>query len=51
MKQRALGTKILLAVITLGVVAYFGIQALRYFADPLATTAAYTYQVDRSVSP
>ena len=50
MKQRALGTKILLAVITLGVVAYFGIQALRYFADPLATTAAYTYQVDRSVS-
>lgn len=50
MKQRALGTKLLLAVITLGVMAYFGIQALRYFADPLATTAAYTYQVDRSVS-
>ena len=50
MKQRALGTKILLAVITLGVVAYFGMQALQYFADPLTTTAAYTYQVDRSVS-
>ena len=50
MKQRALGTKLLLAVITLGVIVYFGMQAWMYFSDPLATTAAYTYQVDRSVS-
>lgn len=50
MKQRALGTKLLLMVVTLVVLAYFGIQAFRYFSDPLATTAAYTYQVDRSVS-
>ena len=50
MKQRALGTKLLLAAVTLGVVAYFGIQAFRYFTNPLTTTAAYTYSVDRSVS-
>lgn len=50
MKQRALGTKFLLAVITLAVVAYFGIQAAHYFADPMTTTVAYTYSVDRSVS-
>ena len=50
MKQRALGTKFLLAVVTLGVVAYFGIQAFRYFTDPLTTTAVYSYAVDRSVS-
>lgn len=50
MKDRALGTKFLLALVTLGVLAYFGIQAFRYFTDPLATTAAYAYSVDRSVS-
>lgn len=50
MKDRALGTKFLLALVTLGVLAYFGIQAFRYFTDPLATTAVYAYSVDRSVS-
>lgn len=50
MKDRALGTKFLLALVTLGVLAYFGIQAFNYFTDPLATTAAYAYSVDRSVS-
>lgn len=50
MKDRALGTKFLLALVTLGVLAYFGIQAFRYFTDPLTTTAAYAYSVDRSVS-
>ncbi len=50
MKDRALGTKLLLALVTLGVLAYFGIQAFRYFTDPLTTTAAYAYSVDRSVS-
>ena len=29
MKDRALGTKFLLALVTLGVLAYFGIQAFR----------------------
>ena len=42
--------KILMAALTLGVLAYFGIQAFRYFTDPLTTATAYTYQVDRSVS-
>ena len=50
MKQDSLGTKILLAVITLAVAAYFGVQALRYFQDPLSTTLAYAYEVEESVS-
>ena len=50
MKQRALGTKLLLAAVTLGVLAYFGLQAFQYFADPLTTTSVYEYAVDRSVS-
>lgn len=50
MKQTSLGSKLLLAALTLGLLAYFGIQGARYFTDPLSTTAAYAYQVEESVS-
>ena len=50
MRQRTLGTKLLLAAVTLGVLAYFGLQAFQYFTDPLTTTPVYDYSVDRSVS-
>ncbi len=44
MKEKGLGTKLLMGALTLLVVTYFGLQAARYFSDPLATTLAYTYQ-------
>ena len=50
MKERTLGTKILLALVTLGVLAYFVIQAVRYFGDPLTTTMAYQYEVELSTA-
>lgn len=48
MKNDSLGTKILLAVITLAVAVYFGVQAVEYFRDPLSTTLAYAYTVEES---
>ena len=36
------GTKLLMTVLTLALLAYFGIQAFRYFTDPLSITMAYT---------
>lgn len=50
MKNNSLGTKVLMAVITLALVAYFGVQALAYFGDPLTTTLAYSYRVEESVN-
>ena len=50
MKNNSLGTKILMAAVTLGLLAYFGLQGYLYFSDPLTTTLAYTYQVEESVS-
>ena len=50
MKEKTLGTKLLLAAVTLGVLAYFVIQAVRYFGDPLTTTIAYQYQVEMSTA-
>ena len=50
MKNSSLGTKLLMAVVTLAVLAYFGIQVLRYFGDPLTTTVAYRYPVEESVA-
>ena len=44
--KKSLGTKLLLAFVTLGVLAYFAVQAVRYFGDPLTTTLAYRYQVE-----
>ena len=46
--KRSLATKLLLFLVTAGVLAYFGIQAVRYFSDPLTTTLAYPYEVELS---
>ena len=50
MKNNSLGTKILMTAVTLALLAYFGLQTYRYFADPFTTTLAYSYQVEKSVS-
>lgn len=50
MKNSSIGTKLLLTAVTLAVLLYFGIQAMRYFHDPLTTTLAYSYQVEKSMS-
>ena len=34
MKNSSLGMKLLMAAVTLAVLAYFGMQGYRYFADP-----------------
>lgn len=49
MKNSSIGTKILLAAVTLAILTYFGMQGVRYFSDPLTTTLAYSYQVEESV--
>ena len=49
MKNRSFGTKCLLLAVTLGVLAYFGIQGLQYLGDPLTTTLAYNYQVEEGM--
>ena len=50
MKNSSLGMKILMAAVTLGILVYFGFQAVRYFDDPLTTTLAYTYQVEEKTT-
>ena len=40
MKNNSLGTKILMALIMMAALAYFGVQAFLYFGDPLTTTLA-----------
>ena len=50
MKNNSLGMKILMAAVTLGLLAYFGLQGYLYFSDPLTTTLAYHYQVEDSLS-
>lgn len=49
MKLSGIGTKLWMLVITLGVLVYFGIQAMNYYDDPLSTTMAYSYQVENGV--
>ena len=46
MKNSSFATRCLLLAVTLGVLAYFGIQGLDYLSDPLTTTLAYNYQVE-----
>lgn len=48
MKSRSIGTKLGMAALCLVVLGYFGLQVWRYYADPLTTTAAYPYQVEKS---
>jgi len=50
MKNSSLGTKILMAVVCLVVLSYFGLQAYRYFNDPISTAVAYRYQVEDSAN-
>lgn len=49
MKKENLVTKLAMAAVTLGVIAYFSVGIFNYFEDPLSTTLAYTYQVSRGV--
>lgn len=49
MKSNSLGTKLLMAAVTLALLLYFGFQAVNYFSDPLTTTLAYTYRVEETV--
>ena len=49
MKNSSFGTKCLLLAVTLGALAYFGIQGLQYLGDPLTTTLAYNYQVEEGM--
>lgn len=50
MKNNSPGTKLLMAAVTLAVLAYFGMQGLHYLTDPFTTTMAYTYQVEEGIS-
>ena len=50
MKNNSLGTKLLMAAVTLALAAYFGFQAVRYFSDPLSTIPAYNYRVEEAVA-
>lgn len=49
MKKENLVTKLLMAALTIGVAAYFGVGIYRYFEDPFSTTLAYTYQISQGV--
>lgn len=49
MKNNSFGTNLLMLLVTLGVLTYFGIETLRYFDDPLMTSLAYDYQVEEGV--
>ena len=49
MKNNSIGMKFLMAVVTLAVLTYFGIQAYLYFDNPLTTTLAYNYQVEEGM--
>ena len=50
MKNNSLGMKLLMSVITLALMGYFGVQAARYFSDPLTTTIAYSYRLEDTLS-
>ena len=50
MNNNSPGMKILMAAITVVLMAYFGVQAFHYFVDPLSTTRAYSYQVEEEIS-
>lgn len=49
MKNQSLGMKALMAAITLALLAYFGVQGMRYFSDPFVTALSYAYQVEDGI--
>lgn len=50
MKTGSLATKLMLAVILLTVLVYFGVNAASYFLDPFSTTLVYDYVSENSVT-
>ena len=46
MKESTLATKIMIAVLCIGVLAFMVVKLFTGFQDDLATTVAYTYSVD-----
>ena len=50
MKSKSLGTKLLMALVCLAVLAYFGLQIWGYYTDPLTTAVAYSYQVEKGAT-
>lgn len=48
MKKKSRWTKVLTVLVCIMVLTYFGIQTYNYYADPLTTTVAYTYQMEES---
>lgn len=50
MKPGTLATRILLAVLCLAVVIYFGVNMAAYFMDPYTTTVAYSYTSENAVT-
>ena len=50
MNKNSPGMKLWAALMSLLVIGYFGIQAYRYYNDPLSTTLAYSYQVEEETT-
>lgn len=48
-RKSPFGTRLLLLLLCLGALAYFGIQGWRYLDDPLVTTMAYHYEVEMAL--
>ena len=50
MKNTSLTTKLITAFMLLAVMGYFGIQAWRYFTDPILTSSVYVYRSEQAVT-
>lgn len=50
MKNASLSTKLVTAFVFIAVMAYFGIQAWRYFVDPETMTLVYTYRAEHTLT-
>ena len=49
MNTRGLGFRLLVGLLVLLSSVYFGVQTVRYFADPFSTTAVWLYRFEESV--
>lgn len=47
--RRRIGSALLFLALTAGILAYFGVEAWRYFADPLSTALAYPWSQEESL--
>ena len=50
MKNSSLTTKMIMVLLFLSVVAYFGFQSWNYFTSPEITTAVYTYRAEHTLA-